>query len=145
MTDSMTPILTRLEEGGSRELDAEIVALLNKATVRLYPPSDDFGPRAKWQFWSLDGAHFLGNESKFPVEPVTTSVDAALALAERVLPGCDPGVCLEQRLETGRTIWAGWVDLNPGTSQFAATPAAALCLAILKAQALSDQGRGENG
>lgn len=64
---------------GSEELDAMIVAFFAKATLRPYPPSDDFGPHDHWQFWSEDGENFLGNEHKFKIPPLTRSVDAALA------------------------------------------------------------------
>ena len=88
MTD-IAGLIERLEAatGPDRELDAAIVAHFNNASVRRYPPQTDFGPGARWQFWSRDGAHFLGSESKFPVPPLTASLDAALALVERVRPG----------------------------------------------------------
>ncbi len=78
-------LLTRLEaaSGGDRELDALVVARQNNALLKPYPPATDFGPSAKWQFWSLDGKHFLGNESKFPVPPLTASMDAVRALARK--------------------------------------------------------------
>lgn len=66
--------------GPDRELDAAIVAAMNNAIVKPYPPTDDFGPKDRWQFWSRDGAHFLGSEGKFPVKPVTASLDAAMTL-----------------------------------------------------------------
>lgn len=77
-------IIDRLEkaDGPSRELDAQITASLNSAVLKPYPQTDDYGPKAKWQFWSMDGAHFLGNENKFAVEPVTSSIDAAVAMCE---------------------------------------------------------------
>ena len=65
-------------EKGSTELDARIVALLNNAVVKRYPPSDNFGPHDYWQFWSKDGKHFLGSESKFPIRPHTTDLQCAV-------------------------------------------------------------------
>lgn len=90
---SLSELLERVEActGPDREIDAEIVAWLNNASVRRYPPTDDFGPRDRWQFWSLDGAHFLGSEGKFPVPPLTASIDAALALVEKRIPP-SPGI-----------------------------------------------------
>jgi hypothetical protein len=79
----------RAAPGPSQELDAEITAVINNCIVKPYPPTDDFGPRNKWQFWSSDGKHFLGSEAKFKVEPLTSSVDAAAAFRERELPGWD--------------------------------------------------------
>jgi hypothetical protein len=71
------------------QIDAEIVALLSDASVLPYPPATDFGPHDRWQFWSIDGKHFLGNERKFRVTPITASIDAITALIERELPGSD--------------------------------------------------------
>lgn len=69
-------------------LDAAIVAELHQAIVRPYPPTDDFGPKARWQFWSRDGAHFLANESKWPVLPYTKSIEAALTLMQEGYRPC---------------------------------------------------------
>lgn len=62
---------------------------------------------------------------------VTTSLDAALAMAERVLPGCR---CIAERDHDG-TGWA-CVRASEDSERFmtdAATPALALCIAILRA------------
>lgn len=86
MTD-YAELIAKLAEAkeGTSELDALIVACLNDALLKPYPPQTDFGPSNRWQFWSLDGAHFLGNEgaTRFKVERLTTSVDAILALIEK--------------------------------------------------------------
>lgn len=112
-------------------LDAHIVAALNNATLRPYPPTDDFGPRNRWQFWSKDGAHFLGNEGKFPVAALTTSLDAAVALCERVLPGWDWQI---ERLVSFDGPYA-LVELGDRPQVEAATPALALVAATLRALA----------
>lgn len=82
-------LIAKLEalSGPDREIDAAIVASLNNAIVKRYPPTDDFGPKNRWQFWSEDGKHFLGSEGKYPVPPYTASLDATIALVERLLPG----------------------------------------------------------
>lgn len=137
-----TELVARLEatSAGSRGLDAAITAHLNGALLKPYPPATDFGPSAKWQFWSLDGAHFLGNESKFPVPPFTTSLDAALALAERVLPGwlwnlaAETYGCDAELFSPRGECWDGH---GPATG---ATPALALCIAILRATTASSVG-----
>lgn len=67
-------------EAPDRDFDSAIVALNNNSLCRPYPPSDDFGPKNRWQFWSLDGRHFLGSETKFKVPYYTSSIDAALTL-----------------------------------------------------------------
>lgn len=66
---------------------------------------------------------------------VTQSLDAALALAERVLPGCGWSVSMDDRM--------GWYQSDIGKDHYlfagepsrslARTPALALCIAILKA------------
>lgn len=76
-----------LAEGPDRELDALIIAKTIGAQLKPYPPSDDFGPKATWQFWSSDGRHFLGNESKFPVPELTKSVDAMISFIHSSLKG----------------------------------------------------------
>ena len=128
-------LIERLEAatGPDQELDATIVAHLNNASVRRYPPQTDFGPGARWQFWSLDGAHFLGNESKFPVPPLTASLDAALALVERVRPGAWIEVSGPRKYlniptpSPGR--WRAEADDGIG---WGATPAIALLIALLR-------------
>lgn len=124
-------VVERLEkgEGADRELDAEIVALLNDCIVKRYPPTDDFGPKATWQFWSNDGKHFIGSDShsptsKFFVPKLTASLDAAISLVEKMLPGCDWHI---DRNKLGFGAFIGPVD------EFHATSAArALLLALLR-------------
>lgn len=79
------------------------------------------------------------------VEPYTSSIDAAVALAERVLPGWGWSVeskthhimaCLNPEL--GEPVgkhphWAAISNLSSRTFEDAATPAIALLLAILRA------------
>jgi len=81
LRDALTPLT-----GPSRDVDAMIVATLNNAIVKPYPVTDDFGPRNKWQFWSIDGKHFLGSESRFPVPAYTRSLDEAEDLRREKLP-----------------------------------------------------------
>lgn len=83
---------------------------------------------------------------------VTQSLDAALALAERVLPGYEVSVAQRKprHLETCAEWWhaslfkirTGVVfDAGPGTISIkSATPALALCIAILKAKAQGEGG-----
>ena len=84
MTPDIAELIGRLKKAtsGSEALEAEIAAFRNNAIVKPYPPSDDFGPHDHWQFWSLDGLHFLGNESRAPfkLSPWTRSIDAASGL-----------------------------------------------------------------
>lgn len=149
MTD-IAGLIERLEAatGPDRELDAAIVAHLNNASVRRYPPQTDFGPGARWQFWSLDGAHFLGNESKFPVPALTASLDAALALVERVRPGWKVSLfighltgkkngegCRAELYAPGRPkriAAQDWKWPKMAACYYAPTPAIALLIALLR-------------
>lgn len=63
--------------------------------------------------------------------PVSQSVDAALALAELVYGNGPLDI-----YRVGPTEWG--VNLHEVDTAYAATPAAALCIAILKAKALQD-------
>ena len=133
---AMTDLITRLTAATepSRKLDAEIVALLHDAIVKPYPPSTDFGPSAKWQFWSRDGAHFLGNESKWPVPHYTASLDAAMTLVPEdchVNFGTYPKNCTYSFAKPWAQVWReGVFGRNEST---APTAALALCIAALRA------------
>ena len=120
-----TPLITRLEEAaeeaaeGSRELD-ELVAL---GTTHPYG---------------------IGPSGRAALLPYTTSLDAALALAERVLPemnctgfdktplGVEAYVSLNN-VDSGHWCEVGWHK---------SSPALALCIAILKA---TTPNAGERG
>jgi hypothetical protein len=120
-----TPLITRLEEAaeGSRELDAAIWYAVHEPDVD-YPgirtEQTEQGPR---EVLTCE----LGSKWADDVGHVTTSLDAALALAERVLPGWD---FIVGRTNGGLTIHA---QVGPGEMQFGNTPALALCAAILRA------------
>lgn len=153
----MTPgLIERLEkaESGSRELDCEIMALTYRWEQRhiggtcwddyqgtccpgarhldwvWVDPEDD-----KWKTTAREGYEF------------TTSLDAALALAERMLPGCCPGIAKNVHYKD----WYAWLgdkeeegplDLGNGRSS---SPALALTAAILKARATSKPKEGGRG
>lgn len=97
---------------GSRELDAAV------AGIFVHDIESDDG-----DFW---WGPFGQQAERIP--DLTTSLDAALALAERVLPG--PVNYIEIRPADGSSrVEIGW----PAVSGVAATPALALCMTILKA------------
>lgn len=83
----MTDLIKRLEEAeaGGRELDAAIAVLIGgffAVKSRLNPAVPDYG------YFDAEGAPVLpGHGGDQMVPRYTTSLDAALALAERVLPG----------------------------------------------------------
>lgn len=109
----MSDLITRLEEAaeGSRELDVAIYAHIKGI-------ADDIAER-HWQAFS----------------PVTTSIDAALALAERVLPemnciGFDKTPSgVEAYVSRNNVDSKHWVV----TGEHPSSPALAICIAILKA------------
>lgn len=141
----MSALIARLEaaEAGSRELDVAIRdALIPDGAANDFNFLTGFADRPETH----------GVMRVRIVEEYTTSLGAALALAERVLPGYE--VSISQRkprhLETCAEWWhaslfkitTGVVfDAGPGTISIkSATPALALCIAILKAKA---QGEGD--
>lgn len=122
----MTDLHQRLSDAteGTRELDALVWCALT--------------PGAKMTDTSWAGV-VMADGSKCFAEPVTTSLDAALALASRVLPRCR---CMVERDFDD----AGWamVQRAPEYAKIMTngnTPALALCLAILSAKA-TDTGVG---
>lgn len=139
MTAQTEDLIERLEaaEAGSRELDAHVWAGVNG-----YELFEHDG--AGWRY-RMSSGDIMRHERTSYISPLTTSLDAALALAERVLPGWLRDT---SEHETGR--WYGCVT-NPKRNRrllsgvsyaYAPTPALALCIAILRARALNT-GSGE--
>jgi len=122
MSETITSLIEKLEgaEVGSRELDGDVL----KATGHGYHM--DFG-----NGWYARPGH---NERIYGNGPsqVTTSLDAALALAERMLPGW---VWMVERHKDGRaTVWLHeFSAYGEGDTTEGNTPALALCAAILRA------------
>ena len=148
----MTPgLIERLEAAGegSRELDALLWLRFNR-------PHYQGGVEAlEMRTWYDGRGHLIletdaGEEvaDTLGISPVTTSLDAALALAERVLPGWLWQVTTITTAIGGiRKPFA--VVMNPDddnddirTFGEATTPALALCIAILKARATQEQTHG---
>jgi len=86
----MDDLITRLEkEGGSRELDAAITCAL-----RVAPPDwlneSFFDPKVTWRGDDFGGVGLFSESGRkilsFHAAPITQSLDAAIALCERVLP-----------------------------------------------------------
>jgi hypothetical protein len=135
----MIDLIKRLKEAevGSAELSAHVIkaALAPAETWVAQSPFNGawliYERREKPRLWEPGGS--LRNLSP------TESLDAALALAERVLPGW--GWCMRTD-DTGQ-CFANVFPKCPNTDRiyfdvYAATPALALCAAILKA---TDTGR----
>lgn len=142
MTPDHSALIERLEaaEAGDGDLSLDVnialeggVALPRVANYTMEP------------YWAIrrPSANHLGGFENGPNWPVTTSLDAALALAERVLIEPYPWVGKNR----GSPLVAAWScelvmgdDFRaPAIETDAATPALALCIAILKAKA---QGEG---
>lgn len=119
-------LITRLEEAesGSRELDAEVCLLL------------DYGRRPHDTHWSWsipDG--FV--ESSYP-RPLTTSIDAAVALIREKLPGSEWSL---QCFINGKVQASIWLDEHCEVcSEEVSTAPVALVIALLRA--LGGPGHG---
>lgn len=138
----MQELIARLEaaEAGSRELDALVWLRFNR-------PEYSGGVKAlEMRSWYDGRGHMIletdaGEEvaDDLGIGTYTTSLDAALALAERVLPGFTWRV---QRHTSGMFDAALWSDPDDNYVGYGRTPSPALslCIAILKAKA---QGEGQ--
>lgn len=129
----LSALIARLEaaEAGSRELDAAVWAASNG-----YELFEHDG--AGWRY-RMRPDDIMRHERTSYISPYTTSLDAALALAERVLPGGNWCVARDAGAsETAR--FRAWVQseedrqANPlGLSSDAApTAPLALCISILR-------------
>lgn len=162
----LTDLIERLEkEGGSRELDAEIMRVLGQDPAGEYLSHYEPIPWEQQKAMMRNRAPRV--EAANPVfktkaHPYTTSLDAAIALCERLLPGwcwkvgtChvsdDAWVCPDwndpvhgERLkaELGEPEFGAWkdvgfdVDLRPS-----GRVPVALCIAILKALRALEDGK----
>lgn len=134
MTD-LSALIARLEaaEVGSRELGHDVLLALGWHREQI---GNFYGPLYQWSSPDFSPHLISGDEDKLP-NPVL-SLDAALALAERLYP---EGRLMVERTHEGR----GWAMLQPGeyakirAMTDGETPALALVIAILRAK----QGEGE--
>lgn len=128
-------LIARLEaaEKGSRELDAMIWAHFQPEAIKITgwnEPYGDTSGRTQVEFTLPPRrTRYVTDRrgSYVHAEPVTTSIDAALSLAERVLPGMP---C--ELFRNSPTEW-GFHFADQDTC-YAPTPALALCAAILRAK-----------
>lgn len=139
MTDrpDYASLIERLEkaEGPDRELDAAIEALFytleNDAPAEIVCDSDC---AATGQYWvKIDGGRSL-----YAADPLTKSLDAALSLVERVLPGWGIEVLTPDRDMWRAQVWRWRSETNDERGQwtpcYARPPALALLLSLLKAK-----------
>jgi len=117
---SITSLIEKLEgaEVGSGALSNEVLSACGYVETRF--------PMDSCPYW----VHPSAPRSPLSVaqESVTTSLDAALALAERVLPGWFV------TLDTSGPHARLWIGAEPSFGALGCTPALALCAAILRAQ-----------
>ena len=144
----MTNLLDRLKaaEVGSRELDAEIAVLfgVDGAVSVVSPLADSIFSEVPG--WCLDAC-----DRSVRAPEITTSLDAALALAKRVLPG----LCWSVGQNVHHKLWIAYgLHILPDGEvetvglDSAPTPALALCIAILTASAAvvsSNEKEAEHG
>lgn len=128
----MLGLIERLEaaEVGEEGLSAELCVLFQYGGLNS-EGATDVRTDAEWEGDLLFEQN--GEDCCNPIPPVTTSLDAALALLERVLPGwAGIGVA------TTRTGWGAVLcEKEQDTEAFvtnAPTPALALCIVILRAR-----------
>ena len=123
-------LIERLEKAGegSRELDAEIATAMGWTVHNARRNGLWVIPFGEYETCDPDAMFRLGE--------FTTSLDAALALAERT--GLRP--YMADATIKGRWRWMlenppllGDLEAEPWTNGVAATPALALCLAVLRA------------
>lgn len=147
----MTALLERLEGAreGSRELGHEVLLHFgwHRSCVGHF-----YGPLYQWSAPDRKPCLISGDEDKLP-NPVL-SIDAALALTERVLPGWYCGIQpwfhtdpdrVMSRAYFVRPDWKRWnpvddewVESQSGKS--ATTPALAICAALIRATAKEEAG-----
>lgn len=135
----MTDLIERLEkEGGSRELDAEVFAATSADhttywSLKRYQTGHEEFLRGCKRDGLVVGPTGCGTIGSVRTPNLTTSLDAAIALCERVLPDPFWG------LHTNRVV-ANVYHADVGTRQphrtwlgSADIPATALCIALLRA------------
>lgn len=112
----MRDLIAKLEKlkGPDREVDGLLAAHFHVKQIT-----------GTWPDWCID-------------PPVTASLDAAIALVERVLPGWDWGVMSAGEDGSEGKLWQhGWHD-DTVVHAFHALPAIALIIALLKAKEVQD-------
>lgn len=134
MTADLSALIARLEaaEVGSRELDARMWCATEGISFKKMLTVKGFPDRQYSFRTSIGDVGLHGLFGHPPIGHVTTSLDAALALAERVLPGC--GWELYAAYEIKGSMKYG-CNLGEEDTAYAFTPALALCIAILRAKA----------
>ncbi len=135
MTDDVEGLISRIEKAteGSRELDRELWELATGHPVK-WASADVFEPETVVTMEKY-GAGAVGNPT-YTLDPFTSSIDAALALTERLLPG-SWWLMAKGRVRAGEPLYALQL-FSEGHNPFTSLPIAeaeheTLCCAILLA------------
>lgn len=141
--DQLGALLARIEnaEGPDRELDGMIALdLAGAARFRNWYDDPETKLKHAWHvLWKLGEGPEDGWE---PLPNYTASIDAAVALVEKALPGSGYGCSLRwpEIKRCPSEAAHGWVHHGDDTHEGdATTPALALCAALLRA-VLADEG-----
>jgi hypothetical protein len=136
-SDSLIERLS-VAEVGSRELDAHVEVAVRRVEASRVLPNP-----ATWAKWEpcRDG-YVQDPHTRYASNPVTTSLDAALALAERVLPGWAWEIRTDLAGASVQAAPSWWLEGlaapdEGGVSVDGKTSALAVCLGVLKAKEAS--------
>lgn len=135
-------LIAKLESAseGSRELDAMIWLMFNrpdyKGGVKALEMRGWYDGRGHMILETDDGEEVADN---LGIGNVTTSIDAALALAERVLGRRRIVLSIGAKV-SGVSIGEADLSEDEQASAFAVTPALAICAALLRASAAEGAG-----
>jgi len=150
---SLADLIERVEgaTGPDREADCELWALHHGLTLEWQGTTLVAGEEGVvgWIDPGRLARNFYTNRAKTgpgSIPAYTASIDAALALCERVLPEAWPGFQRNRVTDPARA-WSAWLEIFPEGVNFpdtydfnAPTPALALILAMLKALQAKEAG-----
>lgn len=88
------------------------------------------GPN-EWLDAAID--HALNPGNTVGAAPVSASLDAAVALVERVLPGWGYFIRRDEEGINASLLYPNALRVSPGCGQHKSSPALALCLALIRA------------
>ncbi|PZO78454.1 MAG: hypothetical protein DI629_12210 [Mesorhizobium amorphae] len=139
----LAELIERVEklEGPDRHIDVEL------ALLKPWPAHQE--RRRVDQAWCI-GVRFQGKGWIEPAEPATSSLDAAVSLVNRVLPGWYWGISVEPPVHGKRfhavvnniPVWSAADNGLVQSADYAPSAALAITLATLKAKQAMESGNG---
>ncbi len=130
MTSDLAALIARLKDAkeGIRELDCDVYEAVD--------PNFPKGVATRIEIVPAQPVFATGGYTYAVAPPVTTDISAAVALCERFLPGRYWATEGHWSIEGGARGYGAQIDAGrfPIIIENAATPALALCLAILRAK-----------